>query len=239
MKSIKIYFHYILIAECLFFTSDIYSQNFTPQIDISLGGGVNMSYFDIGSGSPGYSVSASTMYQWSDHWKAGIQLDMHNVVGTDEGTAFFSRGLAYNSYIFEFTGRAEYIFYLSTSWKSKWKQKLNSRLPYGGTWKRRVKPFLYAGAGVSRYTPYIYSYSTGVEVDGPSGESQFTPVINGGFGLYITINRSWNTAIEAGTNFPFFDYSSGYREIGDPNTADMIHYLGIRLTYNHPVLLAF
>jgi len=206
---------------------------FSPQVEVSFGSGINLSYFDIGGGTPGLSIWNSVVYQWDEHWKAGYKIGIHNVVGTDEGTDLFGRGLAYNSNLYEFSGRVEYVFFFSTSWKSIWKQKINPMLPYGGTWKRKIKPFIYAGGGILHYLPYVYIYPTGDGVDENPAYARVVPNINGGFGVYYFINRFWSIALEAQSNFPFFNYIEGYLHEEYPDSRDMFHSLGIRVNWSH------
>ena len=73
----------LVMMVSLFLTGEAYSQMFKPQIDIALGGGINTSYFDVGGGTPGLSLVSTTMYHWTEHWKAGMFFAAHNVKGTD------------------------------------------------------------------------------------------------------------------------------------------------------------
>ena len=235
MNSLRIRVRHILLFACFLLPSTLFSQMFTPQIDVSFGGGLNVSYFDIGSGSPGYSLWNSTLYQWSEHWKAGYKLGMHHVTGTDEGTDNFVLGLAYRGNLYEFSGRVEYILYFASSWKSIWKQKINPMLPFGGTWKRKIKPFLYAGAGILQYVPYAYYYATGVGAVENGGDAYVTSVVNGGFGIYYYVNRYFSMTLEAGSNFPFFDYMGDYLDEEHTNSMDMFHTVSFRITWTQPV----
>jgi hypothetical protein len=202
-------FIFLLVA-CSILSGPGFSQIFKPQIDISLGGGINTSYFDVGGGTPGLSVVSTTMYHWTEHWKAGMFFGAHNVRGTDEGTPFLGRGLAYDSYLYEFSGRVEYIFYYASSWKKKWKQKINPMLPYGGTWKRKVKPFLTAGGGILHYKPYVYYYVIDEGLDENPAYATIAPVFNTGAGIYYYANRYFSIAFDAKINLPIFNYFEGY-----------------------------
>ena len=113
MNSLRNFFLYTSLFVCLLVTNSVYSQLFSPQVEVSFRAGMNISYFDIGGGTPGLSVLNSVLYQWDEHWKAGYKIGVHNVVGTDEGSDLFGRGLAYNSNLYEFSGRVEYIFFFS------------------------------------------------------------------------------------------------------------------------------
>lgn len=200
----------LLFLASIFLTGTGYSQMFKPQIDVSLGGGINTSYFDVGGGTPGLTLTSSTMFHWTEHWKAGMFFGVHNVKGTDEGTPYLGRGLAYDSYMYEFSARVEYLFYYSPSWTSRYKQKINPMLPYGGTWKRKVKPFLTAGAGILQYQPYVYYYVTENGLDENPDYPSVSPVFNTGAGLYYFTNRYLSIALDAKINMPLFNYFEGY-----------------------------
>jgi len=226
--------HTIILALSLS-AGPVFSQTFYPQINISLGGGGNISYFGIGGGSPSLSLVTSSMYQWNDHWKAGINIAYHRVVGTDEGTAHFVRGLAYNSSFYELSGRTEYIIYFSSFRVRKWKQRLNPQLPYGGTWKRNIKPFIYAGGGLLHYLPYLYNYSTETGIDENPGIASITAVVNAGLGIYYHIGPFLALSLEAGSNLPFFDYTSVLPDVEFFNKVDTYHHVALRLIWKQPV----
>lgn len=209
-----------------------YSQMFKPQLDVSLGGGINLSYFDVGGGTPGLSLTSSTSYHWTEHWRAGMVFGVHNVKGTDEGTPMLGRGLAYDSYLYEFSASVEYLFYYSSSWTSKWKQKINPMLPYGGTWKRKIKPFLSASAGIIQYKPYVYYYVTEGGLDENPAYAKVAPVFSGGAGLYYFANRYLSIALDAKLNLPLFNYFEGYVPEEIEDTFDMFVVLGIRIIWS-------
>ena len=215
-----------------FFPDKGFSQIFSPQVEVSFGTGINISYFDIGGGSPGLSLWNTFMYQWDEHWKAGYRIGFYNVVGSDEGTEYFARGLAYNSNVYEFSGRAEYLFFFSSSWKSIWKQKINPMLPYGGTWKRKIKPFLFAGGGILQYRPYVYAYPTGQGLDENPDYASIKGSLNAGFGVYYFINRYLAISLEAGTNFPFYNYIEGYGQEEFTDKMDVFHTFGARIIWS-------
>lgn len=213
-----------------------YAQMFKPQVDFSFGVGGNVSYFSIGNGTPGLSLSTNTFYQWNSHWKAGANIGVHNVVGTDEGTANYGRGLAYDSYIYEFSGRVEYLFYFSSSWNSRWKQKINPMLPYGGTWKRRIKPFLFAGAGMIHYKPYTYTYPNNAPLDENPPYPSLAALLKGGFGVYYFLNRFVSFSLEAGTNLPLSRYTEHIESELIEKGWDMFHVISVRFIFSLPVL---
>jgi hypothetical protein len=211
----------------------IQSQIFSPQVEVAFGGGINISYFDIGGGTPGVTLWNTLLYQWDEHWKAGYRIGFYNVVGTDEGTDYFGRGLAYDSYLYELSGRVEYLFFFSSSWKSIWKQKINPMLPYGGTWKRKIKPFLYAGGGILHHRPFVYLYPTGDGLDENPDYASIKTSLNAGFGVYYYLNRFVAIAFEAGSNFPFFNYIEGFEQEEFPDKMDMFHTFGVRVIWSH------
>lgn len=220
----------LLISTFLARTS--FSQIFKPQIDFSLGGGMNLSYFDVGGGTPGLTLTSSTMYHWTEHWKAGVFFGVHNVRGTDEGTPMLGRGLAFDSYFYEFSGRVEYIFYYSPSWKSKYKQKINPMLPYGGTWKRKVKPFLTAGAGIIQSKPFVYYYVTEGGLDENPDYPTVAPVFNLGAGLYYFANRYLSVALDAKVNLPLYNYFDGYVPDEIEDKLDLFAVLSLRFIWS-------
>ena len=105
----------------LMLTNLVYGQNYVRQIHISAGGGINLSFFDIGGGSPGLSFTGSGLFMWDEHWKAGIHFGYHQVEGSDEGTAEFARGLAYKSEMYEISARGEYLMFFGYRGGAKWK----------------------------------------------------------------------------------------------------------------------
>jgi hypothetical protein len=175
---------------------------------------------------------STTTYHWNEHWQAGMFFGMHNVRGTDEGTPFLGRGLAYNSYIYEFSGRVDYIFYYTPSWTSKYKQKINPMLPYGGTWKRKIKPFLTAGAGVIQYKPYVYYYVNEAGLSENPAYAQVEPVFNLGTGLIYFVNRYFSIALDAKINLPLFNYFEGFVPDEIEDTMDFFAVFGIRIIWS-------
>lgn len=232
MKVTRSFYFWMQFIAFFFMTGTGFSQIFKPQVDISLGGGLNLSYFDVGGGTPGLSLTSSTMYHWTDHWKAGLFFGVHHVKGTDEGTPMLGRGLAYDSNLYEFSGRVEYILYFSSSWKSKWKQKVNPMLPYGGTWKRKVKPFLFAGAGVVQYRPYVYYYPTSGGLDENPALASVAAIINGGFGVYYYVNRYFSISLDGKINLPLFNYFEDFKTEDIENTMDLFYVIGIRFIWS-------
>jgi hypothetical protein len=208
------------------------AQIFKPQIDIAIGGGFNAAYFDIGGGTPGYSLYSSTMYHWTEHWETGLFFGVHRLKGTDEGTPELGRGLAFDSNLYEFSGRVEYLFYYSSSWKKKYKQKINPMLPYGGTWKRKIKPFLFAGGGVLQYKPYVYNYVTERGIDENPGLSKVAPIVNGGFGVHYYMNRYFSVSVEFKANFPIFNYTEHVTIEEIDNKWDIFYLAGIRFVWS-------
>jgi hypothetical protein len=235
MDLLRIRLIYISLIACWLLTNSVFSQSLVRQIHISVGGGVNSSFFDIGAGSPGLSLSASSLFLWTEHWKAGIHFGYHQVEGTDEGSAQFGRGLAYNSELYEYSVRGEYLVFFGHTGGAKWKLSQNSSLHYRGSWKSRIKPFLYAGAGALRYHPYLYYYPTGEPLDENPEFPDWTSIINAGMGIYFYITPYWTVALEIGSNFPFFDYTKNYNFDEFSNSLDMFHNLGIRFTRNQNV----
>src|SRR5210317_1057967 len=126
MNSDRILSIYTSLIVCLLLSTSAFSQGYVRQIHISVGGGVNASFFDIGAASPGLSLSASSLFMWDEHWKAGIHFGYNQVEGTDEGSANFARGLAYNSEFYEFSARGEYLIFFGYTGGAKWKLSQNS-----------------------------------------------------------------------------------------------------------------
>jgi len=60
----------------------------------------------------------------------------------------------------------------------------SSREAFSGTWKRKIKPFLTAGAGIVQYKPYVYYYVTDGGLDENPAYAKVAPVFNAGAGLY-------------------------------------------------------
>jgi hypothetical protein len=235
MRSIRLHIMLAGVMAWLCLPNPVRGQSFVHQIHITAGGGVNSSFFDIGAGSPGLSLWATSQYMWDEHWKAGFHFGYHEVKGTDEGTANFGRGLAYESEIYEFSVRGEYLIFFSFRGGAKWKLSQNSYLYYRGVWQRRFKPFVFAGAGALHYTPFLYSYFDGRPLDENQNIPYWAPIMNAGFGIYFFITPYWTVGLEIGSNFPFFDYTRDYPDYGFSNKVDMWHQIGIKITRNQNV----
>jgi hypothetical protein len=235
MSSFRLHLFYIGLIASLLLEHSASGQSFVRQIHISVGGGVNASFFDIGAASPGLSLSASSLFMWDVHWKAGIHFGYHQVKGTDEGSANFARGLAYNSELYEFSARGEYLIFFGYTGGAKWKLSQNSSLHYRGSWKSRIKPFLFVGAGALRYQPYVYYYPTGEPLDENPEFPTWTSIINAGMGIYFFITPYWTVAVEIGSSFPVFDYTKTYTSEEFSDSWDRFHTVGLRFTRNQNV----
>jgi hypothetical protein len=235
MNLLRISLIYTSLVACLLMTKPAFGQSFVRQIHISAGGGVNASFFDIGAGSPGLSLSASSLYMWDEHWKAGFHFGYHQVKGTDEGSANFARGLAYDSELYEYSVRGEYLIFFGYSGGAKWKLSQNSSLHYRGSWKSIIRPFICLGAGALRYHPNLYYYPTGEPLDENPEFPTWTSIINAGMGIYFFITPYWTVALEIGSNFPIFDYTKIYNSEAFSDSRDMFHTVGLRITRNQNV----
>lgn len=235
MRTYSIRFILAGLMTFLMLTQSAEGQRYFRQIHISAGGGLNLSFFDIGGGSPAPSYSGSALFMWDEHWKAGIHFGYHQVEGSDEGTAEFGRGLAYKSEMYEISARGEYLIFFGYRGGAKWKLSQNSALHYRGTWKSMFRPFISAGAGALRYQPYLYHYPDGSPLDENPEVPDWTTILNAGMGMYFFITPYWTVALEIGTSFPFFDYTKTVQDVEFSRSLDMFHSLGIRITRNQNV----
>lgn len=205
----------------LFSTPSARSQNFTPRINFTFGGGMIFSDFDIREGIPGFSLVGAANYQWNKNLRAGVNIGYHKAVGSDEETYDSQRGYSFRSNLFEVTGRFAYIFTFPEYPVKKWNQKFH--------------PFLYSGAGILQVQSDLYDNSTGSRVDTGPEYITVTPVINGGAGIYFKISSLWLLSFEAGSNLAFSDFLESYSNETSASSRDMYHCLILRLVWSEPL----
>jgi hypothetical protein len=107
-------------------------------------------------------------------------------------------------------------------------------LPYGGTWKRKIKPFLTAGGGIVQYKPYVYYYPININVglDENPAIASVAPLFKGGFGIYYFINRYFSVVVEANANLPLFNYFENYKTEEIEDKWDLFHVITIRIIWS-------
>ncbi|MCK5136470.1 MAG: hypothetical protein KAR19_11830 [Bacteroidales bacterium] len=100
---------------------------FTPCVYIEAGTGINLSYFDVGGGSPGVSIQGGVLYDLDPNWRLGANIGVHRTMGTDTGTSEAARGYAFRGNLNEITAKGVYLFRFKPYPAKKWKTKLEPR----------------------------------------------------------------------------------------------------------------
>jgi len=221
LSTIKKYciirFAHVIIVFILLSTIPVSGQpKFIPEFILGWGPGINASYFDIGGGSPGISLSASGHYRWTNNYMAGISLNYHLSNGTDEGTVNSDRGYNYTSNLFETTARLTYLFTFKPLPEKRW--------------KKLIMPYIFAGAGC------LVFFSEPGEYPGQKISSEYSHlafIMNGGIGLHYKLNDYWSVGMEACLNLPFSDYLEGYSS-QKSEFNDTYHNTFIKIIYTIP-----
>ena len=173
---------------------------FNPELRLEGGPGLNLSYFDIGGGNPGYSFSVGANYRWAKNWMAGLHLMIGQANGTDEGTENSLRNYAYSSTLLEVVPRVTFLIPVKEVVRIDKPSPFTRRGP-------SFSPYLYAGPGFMYFNPVP---KNDLVDDILEGFSQIAAVFTGGFGVFYNIGDYWSVGVEAGLNFSTSDYLEGF-----------------------------
>ena len=211
-------FHMLLIIGWLGIGSILFGQgNSGSKTSLEAGTGTNLSYFDIGGGSPGMSVTGSVLFMVAPSWSLGPQVGFHRARGKDEGTPNENRDYAYKSNIFEFSLKGMYVIrFQSNSYRA---------------WKRKWKPRIYTGIGILQVQPVQNpQLIAGSEED----HLPVAPVFSGGVGIEYVLNQTLSVVIEGGSSLSTSDFLEGYTNLAYSTANDMYHSMMIKLKYFIP-----
>lgn len=185
---------------------------------IEVGGGVNLSYFDVGGGSPGLTLAAGALFDLHPNWRIGPHVALHRTRGTDKGTPNEARGYSYRSNLFEISFRGQYVFRFT---------------PYPAKrWKRKLEPRVFGGLGIVQVQAVQNQPLSGQNSnDGLS----VAPLFSGGIGLAWHLERDLSLLLEAGSNLSTSDFLEGYTNLNNSSARDMFHSILLKIIYRLPV----
>ncbi|PID92761.1 MAG: hypothetical protein CSA96_01775 [Bacteroidetes bacterium] len=186
-----------------------------PRLLIEGGFGVNLSYFDVGGGTPGPSFQGGASFDLHPNLRLGASVSFHRTRGRDRGTLNEDRNYAYSSNLKEVGIRASYCY----------KPPYRSQHPV----LRRFEPRAYAGLGILQIQDIKNSPLTGRTLkDRPP---DIAPVFSLGAGLAFRLNKDLSLAMEGGTNLTTSDYLEGFGSGQFSTSKDLFHSLIVKLSY--------
>lgn len=184
---------------------------------IEAGAGTNLSYFDVGGGSPGVSVRGSALYELRPSLRVGACVGFHRTRGTDEGTASQARGYEFKSNLNEISAKGVYVVRFNRRQQKRWKQM--------------VEPRAYASLGVVQ----IQSIQNR-PLSSFNGEEglNVAPLFSGGVGTALILNNNLSLLIEGGTSLSSSDFLEGYAGGPDSRSPDLFHTFMVNIIYKVP-----
>lgn len=212
---------FILISVLLrFFLISCAQDDFSPELRLEGGLGLNLSYFDVGGGDLGFSFSAGANYRWNRNWMAGLHLMIGKAYGNDEGSKNDIRNYAYSSTLLGVFTKATFLIPVKDV------ARIDKPSPF--TWRGPIfSPYLYAGPGLLYFNPVP---KKDLVNDIHEGFSKIAAVFTGGFGAIYNINDYWSVGVEAGFNFTTSDYLDGFTYKTSAHN-DMYHTALVMVVY--------
>ena len=192
---------------------------FKPHTHIEAGAGINLSYFDVGGGSPGITFQGGALLDLHPSWRLGGMVGFHRTWGTDEGTSNEARGYAYKSNLVELSVRGQYVIRFKRYPPKKW--------------KKRLEPRIYAGMGILMIQPIQNQQLSNNE---NAGDFSIAPVFSGGLGLAYAIQDDLSVLLEGGSNISSSDYLEGYTNELNSTATDMFHTILLKVMYVMPMM---
>lgn len=189
---------------------------FVPEFRFEWGPGINISFFDIGGGSPGISFGTTVHYRWNKNFMIGNILNYHHANGSDEGTQNEKRGFDFRSNIIETTIRFSYL----VSFKPLPEKR----------WKKYILPYLFTGTG-----PLVF-FPNPEEHPGQAANSDYSNIaliVDGGGGLIYKYDDNWSACIELCLNIPFSDNLEGFSTQHSEHN-DSYHSIFFKAVYTIP-----
>ncbi len=202
----------------LILTSVLYSQrNSSSGMYIEAGGGMNLSYFDVGGGSPGVSFQGSVLFDVHPSWRLGATMGFHRTNGTDEGTPNAGREYEYKSNLKELSVRVQYVVQLNG----------NSRKRQ----KRKLEPKAYLGVGILQVQA-IHNRQLSAQEN--AGNFSIAPILSAGLALAYAIQNDLWLSFEGGSNISTSDFLEGYTNVMHSTSTDMFHTIMLKVVYKVP-----
>ncbi len=209
-----------MLCLLLITTTIVYGQKYhTTGMYIEAGSGINLSYFDVGGGSPGLSVQGSGLIAFHPSWRLGANIGLHRTSGTDEGTPDAARGYAFRSNLLEVSVKGVYVVRFKRYPPKKWKRKL--------------EPRVFASVGILQVQT-IPNRQLSANSNG-SG-LPIVPVFSGGLGLAYLLNDDLSLVLEGGSNISTSDFLEGYTDDTHSTSADIFHTLLLKFIFKVPGL---
>lgn len=209
----------ISVIFIVFFSASLTGQRrFLRRMYVEAGTGANISYFDVGGGSPGASFQGAVIYDLQPGWRLGINAGFHRTRGTDEGSSNPTRGYEYRSNLNEISVKALYAIQFK---------------PYPIVkWKRKFEPRIYANLGIIQINP---KPNQKLALKSTEEYLSAAPLLSGGIGLSYFLDREMFILVEGGTNITSSDFLEGYTNVLHSSSRDMYHTIMIKFVYRVPM----
>jgi hypothetical protein len=190
----------------------------TNYYEIFLGPGLIVAFTDIGTYNSGFAVDISLRYRFNRHFSFRANLVSGSISGTDEGSKNDSRGIIYHTLLTEPTAQIEFFVF---------REKRGFDRRGFLVLKPVINPYAFAGTGGIYFYPSVEGGNPDMI---PHDYSKFAPVLNGGGGLILTINKKWSFGMEMGGHFILTDYLDGYTSEAS-TSRDMYYFANVNLIY--------
>ena len=193
-------------------------RHFIRRTYIETGGGINLSYFDVGGGSPGLSIGGSVLFDLHPQWRLGPNVGFHRTSGIDEGTPNANREYAYRSNLNEISIKGVFVI--------RFKQYPLKK------WKRKLEPRIFASMGILQVQSLQNQNLSGNSSD---DKLSIAPVFSIGLGLAYAIKSDFLLALEGASNFSTSDFLEGYTNLNFSTSRDMFHSMLLKIIYKLPI----
>jgi OmpA-OmpF porin, OOP family len=216
--------------------SEVIIKKITPnknqQWEFGLLGGVRQYNGDLnklGSKENNLALGGAVRYHLSNTIAARINFTTGNLSGSDaNSTINQARNLRFVSGAREVALLGEFDL-------------LGNRRYAGGSFSRKISPYINGGLAMAFFAPDVYYNSTNdkaqKEEDANKSFMKSNIAVPIGAGLKIDLSEKWVLNLEAGYRVLFTDYIDGVSQLGDPNKADAYAYAGTMLSYRIPVVM--
>jgi len=192
-------------------------RRFSRRAYIEAGTGVNLSYFDVGGGSPGVSFKGSALYDLSPNWRLGASIGVHRARGTDEGTPEAARGYEFRSNLNEISAKAVYLFRFKPYPIRKWKLKL--------------EPRAFVSLGILQFQPKPNDM---LATQGNGDYLPVAPFMTGGIGLAYHLDQDLSILFESCGNGSTSDYLEGFTDQSESMVPDLFLTFLVKFIYKIP-----
>jgi hypothetical protein len=200
------------------FNAGIFAQGgLHGTTSIEAGFGINLSYFDIGGGTPAPSFGASFLFELGESWMLGPDLGFHHCRGSDKDTPNAVREYKYISNIYQIALKGVYVIRFE-------------QYPYK-PWKRKLIPRIFAGLGLLQVQA-VQDRKMFLEND--KEYLPVAPLFSAGIGLEYGINRNISLVLEGWSNLSTSDHLEGHTHEDYSTASDMYHSVMLKVNYKIP-----